>query len=434
MDIEEVAAKDPKAIFREPIDGVRHSALPGAPVAYALGLEGEAFKKCVGFVQKLMRAYIDTDASLAEINPLLVTKEEDVLALDCKMNFDDNALFRHKDIVEMRDLNEEDPLEVEASKFGLNYIKLDGSVGCMVNGAGLAMGTMDIIKHAGGEPANFLDVGGGANAEQVKNAFRIILSDKNVKAILINIFGGIMRCDRIAEGVVQASKEIGLPVPSSFGSKERTSSSGKEILAKSGLNLITADGMEDAARRSSPLRSRRPALRNRRQWRSGLTRTRRVVVSGDHRPGRNVSRDQLPRVRHQRRRRRDARQGRHDPRRVRGLQQRRRGEGEGGANCSLIFVPPPFAADAIMESGDAGIELIVCVTEGIPVNDMVRRTRFSRKRTPDGQVAADRAELPRHHHARPGEDRHHAGPHPQARARSGSSPAPERSPTKRSDS
>jgi succinyl-CoA synthetase beta subunit len=250
MEIEEVAAKDPKAIFREPVDvllGIQ--PYQARRVAYALGLEGEAFKKCVGFVMKLMQAYIDTDASLAEINPLLVTKEEDVLALDCKMNFDDNALFRHKDIVEMRDLNEEDPLEVEASRFGLNYIKLDGSVGCMVNGAGLAMGTMDIIKHAGGEPANFLDVGGGANAEQVKNAFRIILSDKHVKAILINIFGGIMRCDRIAEGVVEASKEIGLPVPVVVRLEGTNVELGKEILAKSGLNLISADGMEDAAKK-----------------------------------------------------------------------------------------------------------------------------------------------------------------------------------------
>ena len=250
MEIEEVAERDPKAIFREPVDvllGIQ--PYQARRVAWALGLQGDAFKQCVGFVTKLMQAYIDTDASLAEINPLLVTKEEDVLALDCKMNFDDNALFRHKDIVEMRDLNEEDPLEVEASRFGLNYIKLDGSVGCMVNGAGLAMGTMDIIKHAGGEPANFLDVGGGANAEQVKNAFRIILSDKHVKAILINIFGGIMRCDRIAEGVVEASKEIGLPVPVVVRLEGTNVELGKEILAKSGLNLISADGMEDAARK-----------------------------------------------------------------------------------------------------------------------------------------------------------------------------------------
>ena len=248
MDIEEVAERDPNAIHREPVDGVLGvQPFQARQVAYALGLEGDAFKKCVDFVQKLMRAYIETDAALAEINPLLVTKEGDVLALDCKMSFDDNALFRHKDVVAMRDVNEEDPLEVEASKFGLNYIKLDGNVGCMVNGAGLAMATMDIVKLAGGEPANFLDVGGGASAEQVKNAFRIILSDRNVKAILINIFGGIMRGDRIAEGVVSASREIGLPVPVVVRLEGTNVELGKEIHAKSGLPLITADGMWDAA-------------------------------------------------------------------------------------------------------------------------------------------------------------------------------------------
>jgi succinyl-CoA synthetase beta subunit len=250
MDIEEVAAHDPNAIHREPVDSVL-GVLPfqARAVANALGLAGDSFKKCVDFVQKLMRAYIETDASLAEINPLLLTKEGDVLALDCKMNFDDNALFRHKDVVEMRDLNEEDPLEVEASKFGLNYIKLDGNVGCMVNGAGLAMATMDIIKLAGDEPANFLDVGGGASAEQVKNAFRIILSDKNVKAILINIFGGIMRGDRIAEGVVSASREVGLPVPVVVRLEGTNVELGKQILKDSGLPLITADGMWDAAQK-----------------------------------------------------------------------------------------------------------------------------------------------------------------------------------------
>jgi succinyl-CoA synthetase beta subunit len=248
MEIEEVAAKDPKAIHREPIDAILGvQPFQARAVAYALGLTGDAYKNCVSFVQKLMRAYIETDASLAEINPLLVTKEGDVLALDAKMNFDDNAMFRHKDIVAMRDLFEEDPLEVEASKFGLNYIKLDGSVGCMVNGAGLAMATMDIVKLAGGSPANFLDVGGGASAEQVKNAFRIILSDKNVTAILINIFGGIMRGDRIAEGVVSASREIGLPVPVVVRLEGTNVDLGKKILAESGLPLITADGMWDAA-------------------------------------------------------------------------------------------------------------------------------------------------------------------------------------------
>ncbi len=250
MDIEEVAEKDPAAIFRQAVNP-HLGLLPfqARQVAYALGLTGHAYKKCVEFTQKLMRAYIETDASLLEVNPLLVTKEGDVLALDCKMNFDDNALFRHKDIVEMRDLHEEDPLEVESSKFGLNYIKLDGNVGCMVNGAGLAMATMDIVKLAGGQPANFLDVGGGASAEQVKNAFRIILSDKNVKAILINIFGGIMRGDRIAEGVVSASREVGLPVPVVVRLEGTNVELGKEILAKSGLPLITADGMWDAAQK-----------------------------------------------------------------------------------------------------------------------------------------------------------------------------------------
>jgi succinyl-CoA synthetase beta subunit len=250
MDIEEVAERDPKAIFRETIDPVLGAQpFQGRAIAYGLGLTGDAFKKCVDFVQKLMKCYVEVDAALVEINPLLVTKEGDVLALDCKMGFDDNALFRHKDIAAMRDLAEEDPLEVEASKYGLNYIKLDGNVGCMVNGAGLAMGTMDIIKLAGGEPANFLDVGGGASAEQVKNAFRIILSDPNVKAILINIFGGIMRGDRIAEGVVSASREIGLPVPVVVRLEGTNVELGKQILKDSGLPLITADGMWDAAQK-----------------------------------------------------------------------------------------------------------------------------------------------------------------------------------------
>ena len=250
MDIEEVAAKNPKAIHKEPVDAILGvQPFQARSIANALGLSGTAYKKCVEFVHKLVHAYAETDASLLEINPLLITKEGDVLALDAKMTIDDNALFRHKDFVEMRDIHEEDPLEVEASSFGLNYIKLDGNVGAMVNGAGLAMGTMDIIKLAGGEPANFLDVGGGASAEQVKNAFRIILSDKNVKAILINIFGGIMRGDRIAEGVVSAAREIGLPVPVVVRLEGTNVDLGRKILADSGLPLITADGMWDAAQK-----------------------------------------------------------------------------------------------------------------------------------------------------------------------------------------
>jgi succinyl-CoA synthetase beta subunit len=251
MEIEEVAARDPKSIVREILDPCL-SMFPfqARKLAFALGLAGESFKSGVGFMQSLFRAYVETDASLAEINPLLVTKQGGVVALDAKMTFDDNALFRHADIKEMRDLAEEDPLEVEASKFGLNYIKLDGNVGCMVNGAGLAMATMDLVKIAGGEPANFLDVGGGATEEQVKNAFRIILSDKNVKAILINIFGGIMRCDIIAKGVVAAVQEMGLATPVVVRLEGTNVELGKKILRESNLKITPADGLADAARKA----------------------------------------------------------------------------------------------------------------------------------------------------------------------------------------
>jgi succinyl-CoA synthetase beta subunit len=257
MEIEEVAARDPKAVLREAIDPLLGMfPFQARRIAIALGLEGDSFKQGVALMQSLFRAYVETDASLAEINPLLVTgsgRGGRVLALDAKMNFDDNALFRHPEIREMRDLAEEDPLEVEASKFGLNYIKLDGNVGCMVNGAGLAMATMDLVKLAGGEPANFLDVGGGANEEQVKNAFRIIVSDPHVRAILINIFGGIMRCDVIANGVVAAVREMGgrgrsLPVVVRL---EGTNvDEGKRILRDSGLTVTPAEGLADAARKA----------------------------------------------------------------------------------------------------------------------------------------------------------------------------------------
>ncbi len=251
MEIEEVATRDPKAIVREAIDPATGMfPFQARKLAFALRLSGDSFKKGVAFMQALWRCYFETDASLAEINPLLVTKQGDVLALDAKMNFDDNALFRHPDIKEMRDLAEEDPLEVEASRFGLNYIKLDGNVGCMVNGAGLAMGTMDLVKLAGGEPANFLDVGGGANEEQVKNAFRIILSDRNVRAVLINIFGGIMRCDIIAKGVVAAVREMGLSIPVVVRLEGTNVDQGKAILRESGLKITPADGLADAAKKA----------------------------------------------------------------------------------------------------------------------------------------------------------------------------------------
>src|SRR5450631_4043314 len=248
MEIEEVAAKDPKAIIREPFD-VAWGLQPyqARKLAYALGLSGETHRKAVGFLIALAKAYVETDATLAEINPLLITGGGDVLALDAKMNFDDNALFRHPDIREYRDLDEEDALEVEASKFGLNYIKLDGNVGCMVNGAGLAMATMDIIQYAGGMPANFLDVGGGANAEQVTHAFEILLADKNVKAVLINIFGGILRVDTLANGVVSAARKTDIQLPIVLRLEGTNVEQGREILKASGLNFIVAQTMKDAA-------------------------------------------------------------------------------------------------------------------------------------------------------------------------------------------
>jgi succinyl-CoA synthetase beta subunit len=250
VDIEEVAAKTPEKIFKEFIDpGVGLMPYQTRKLAFALGLEGPQIGKATAMTSALYKAFTATDASLLEINPLIVTKNGDLLALDAKMNFDDNALFRHADIRDLRDLSEEDPLEVEASKFSLNYIRLDGNIGCMVNGAGLAMATMDIIKLAGGMPANFLDVGGGANAEQIRNAFKILMSDRNVKAVLINIFGGILRCDVLAAGVIAAVKELGVPVPIVIRMKGTNVEEGKAMLVASGLNFTTADTMNDAADR-----------------------------------------------------------------------------------------------------------------------------------------------------------------------------------------
>src|SRR5256714_12943403 len=250
MEIEQVAAENPGAILKEVIDpGLGLLPYQARKLAFALGLNAKQVPQAAAFMTALYRAFEDTDASLLEINPFITTQDGRLFALDAKMNFDDNALFRHKDIKELRDTNEEDPLEVEASKYGLNYIKLDGNVGCMVNGAGLAMATMDIIKYAGGMPANFLDVGGGASAEQVTHAFEILLKDPNVRGVVINIFGGIMRGDRIAEGVVGASRTIGLPVPVVVRLEGTNVDLGKKILAESGLPLITADGMWDAAQK-----------------------------------------------------------------------------------------------------------------------------------------------------------------------------------------
>lgn len=248
VEIEKIAAESPEKIVKEHVDpSVGLQQFQARKLAFALGLTGDAFKNGVKFLLALYKAYDATDASLAEINPLVITKGGDVLALDAKINFDDNALYRHPEFAELRDLDEEEPLEIEASKSNLNYIKLDGNVGCMVNGAGLAMATMDIIKLAGGEPANFLDVGGGANAQTVESGFKIILADKNVKAILINIFGGIVRCDRVATGVVEAAKKVEVKIPIVIRLAGTNADLAAEILKKSGMSFLVAENLKDAA-------------------------------------------------------------------------------------------------------------------------------------------------------------------------------------------
>ena len=248
MDIEEVAAHTPEKILKEIIEpGIGLSAFQARKLAFGIGVPAASVNAAVKAMIALSKAYEEIDASLAEINPFILLQDGRVMALDAKITIDDNALFRHKDFEALRDLNEEDPLEVEASKFGLNYIKLDGNIACMVNGAGLAMATMDIIKYSGGEPANFLDVGGGANEEQIKNAFRILLSDLAVKAVLINIFGGILRCDVLARGVVNAARDLGIQVPIVIRMEGTNVEEGKKILLESGLNFGVGDGMKDGA-------------------------------------------------------------------------------------------------------------------------------------------------------------------------------------------
>jgi succinyl-CoA synthetase beta subunit len=248
MEIEQVAAETPELILKEPIEpGFGLMQFQAQKLAFGMGIPAPQVRPAAAAMLALANAYQSLDASLAEINPFILTKDARVFALDAKFNLDDNALYRHKDLLELRDLNEEDPLEVEASRFGLNYIKLDGTIACMVNGAGLAMATMDIIKYAGGNPANFLDVGGGANAEQVKNAFRILLSDANVKAVLINIFGGILRCDTLATGVVNAARDLNIKVPVVVRMEGTNVEKGREILMDSGFNFTVAENMKDAA-------------------------------------------------------------------------------------------------------------------------------------------------------------------------------------------
>ena len=248
MDIEKVAEETPELILKETIDpAVGLRPFQARELAFGLGIPASLVNQAAKFMMALYEAYQQSDSSLIEINPFLLTKDERLIALDAKVNFDDNALYRHKDYADLRDLNEEEPLEIEASKFDLNYIKLDGNIGCMVNGAGLAMATMDIIKLHGGEPANFLDVGGGASQERVENAFRILLADQNVKAVLINIFGGIVRCDMVANGVVAAAKNLGVSIPIVARLEGTNVEEGRRVLKESGINIIPAEGMSDAA-------------------------------------------------------------------------------------------------------------------------------------------------------------------------------------------
>jgi succinyl-CoA synthetase beta subunit len=248
MEIEEVAAKTPELILKEPFDPADGlMSWQARKLAFGLGLAGGAVEEAVRALMALAKCYAEMDCSLAEINPLVLATGGRIIALDAKLNFDDNALFRHRELLELRDVNEEDPLEVEASRFGLSYVKLDGTVGCMVNGAGLAMATMDIIQHAGGSPANFLDVGGGASKEQIRNAFRILMADKSVKAVLINIFGGILRCDTLAAGVLDATRELHVEAPIVVRMEGTNVHEGRKMLAESGLNFTLAGGMRDAA-------------------------------------------------------------------------------------------------------------------------------------------------------------------------------------------
>ena len=251
VEIEEVAHKNPEKILKvyaNPITGI--GDWQAREIAFGLGLEGKQIKNCISFIKKLYQLFVDLDCSIVEINPLVVNTDNEIIALDAKINFDSSGLFRHNEIEELRDTNEEEPLETRANEVGLNYIKLDGQIGCMVNGAGLAMATMDIIKLHGGEPANFLDVGGGANAKQVTEGFKVILSDPEVKAIFVNIFGGIMRCDFIAEGIIEAAKEIDMKVPLIVRLAGTNVKLGKKMLSESGLDLITADDMDDGARKA----------------------------------------------------------------------------------------------------------------------------------------------------------------------------------------
>ncbi len=342
-------------------------------MAFNMNIPANLVGKAVKLMLGLYQAFIDKDASIVEINPLVVTGQGDVLALDAKFNFDANALYRHKDIVELRDFDEEDAKEIEASKYDLSYISLDGNIGCMVNGAGLAMATMDTISYYGGSPANFLDVGGGATAEKVTEAFKIILSDPHVKGIFVNIFGGIMKCNIIAEGVVTAAKEIGLAVPLVVRLEGTNVELGKEILNASGLNIVAADSMADGAQKNCGTSRLRKAGRIMAVF---INKDTKVIVQGITGETALFHTKQMLE---------------YGTKIVAGVTPGKGGlEIEGvpvfntvaeavaatGATTSVIYVPAPFAADAILEAVDAELELTICITEHIPVLDMVKVKRY----------------------------------------------------------
>lgn len=372
-EIEEVAAKTPEKIFKEEIDPVVGlTAFQARRIAFNINIPKELVNQFVKFMMGLYQAYIEKDCSIAEINPLVVTGDGKVMALDAKLNFDSNALYRHKDILELRDLDEEDPKEIEASKYDLSYISLDGNIGCMVNGAGLAMATMDIVKYYGGEPANFLDVGGGASAEKVTEAFKIILSDPKVKGIFVNIFGGIMKCDVIATGVVEAAKQVGLNVPLVVRLEGTNVELGKKILNESGLNIIAAESMADGAQKSFL------QCKEERGFKVSIfiNKDTKVIVQGITGSTALFHTKQMLEYGTQIVGGTSPGKGGMVVEGVPVFNTVKEAVDATGANASVIYVPAPFAADAILEAVEAELDLVICITEHIPVLDMVKVKRY----------------------------------------------------------